>query len=245
MPVLASLSAAFNATLAETKSEVILFELHERDDAIIPESHFRFQYFPESITDSKVVEYQQKAVPGGSLPLYQWVSSGERVISFSAWFSADMDLTQDDALYERLRQTGQAHRNAYIPAALLWLRRFVLPRYGELAPVGVPMTFAPRKCRLFIPYSGIGLVGGCGGTNEVTAASIICVMTQCDITYEAFFPSGAPRAASVQLAFAQVPQSGGMVAFPAATDALDEIVKENYRFRANRSFSTVASKLKL
>jgi hypothetical protein len=49
-------------------------------------------------------------------------------------------------------------------------------------------------------------------------------MTQCDITWEQFFPSGLPRIASVQLSFAEVAQSGGSVNLPAFTDGDRDVV---------------------
>jgi len=39
-------------------------------------------------------------------------------------------------------------------------------------------------------------------------------MTQCDIEMKAFFPSGTPRFATVQLAFAEIAQVAGVVRFP-------------------------------
>jgi hypothetical protein len=83
---------------------------------------------------------------------------------------------------------------------------------------------APKRIQLVFPRGGLGLAGGRpqgadyeskNGTDEV-----MCVMTQCDVTYEAFFPSGLPRIATVALAFAQIAQlpGTGPVAFPDATD---------------------------
>src|SRR5690606_21461705 len=113
----------------------------------------------ETITDTKSINYQAKEIPGGSLPLYQWVSSGERAISFEAVFTADVDLASDKDAFTKLVSKGQSHRNVDVRSALVWLRRFMLPRYVE-EKQGVPLTQSPRKCVLYIPNSGIGLNGG-------------------------------------------------------------------------------------
>jgi hypothetical protein len=190
----------------------------------------RLQYFPETLTDSKAVNYQVKDIPGGSLPLYQWVSSGAREISFTAVWTTDVDhysQTADQesapwaraqAITERLKAHGVEERNVWIPGALAWLRRFLIPRYGDTTEVGVPLTFPPRKILLSIP-GALHLNGGGGGFSG--SGGIYCVMTQCEISYESFFPSGDPRIATAQLTFAEVPQVGGRVKFPFVDDNME------------------------
>ena len=192
-----------------------------------------FQYFPESISDGKNINYQQKDIPGGSLPLYQWVSSGERLITFTAVFTCDVDYAAakasidptdpssvaidvaTTALQGRLKASGQIRRNPDIRGAIAWLRRYMLPTYD--GTFQAPITRAPNKLRLYLPNSGIGVLGGsdaAGGSID----SICCVMTQCEANYEAYFPSGLLRVATVSLAFAQIPQFRGGVFFPHAND---------------------------
>lgn len=251
MPGLASLSRSLQTKLSERKSPVIITELDEKGKPVQNGStHMSFQYFPETITDTKAVGYQTKDIPGGSLPLYQWMHSGERIISFTSVFTADVDLLQDTQLFTKLASKGHIRRNVDIRSALVWLRRFMLPSYavGASGGVGVPLARSPRKLLLWIPNSGIGLLGG-DTTNAVMAAEgdlhtaaaaafagtviagtvtdeVLCVMTQCDVTYEAFFPSGLPRIASVQLTFAQVAQRGGLISFPSVTPKLDNLVEK-------------------
>ena len=205
-----------------------------------------FQYFPETITDTKAINYQTREIPGGSLPLYQWISSGERVISFTALFTTDVDLLVDPSSFLKIKQNGQLRRNVDVRTALLWLRRFLLPRYDDDGGLGVPLTSAPRKMILRIPNSGFGLTGGTYGAEAyqgegafsnpivhdpvVEGDAIPCIMTQCDITYEAFFPSGLPRIASVQLQLAQIAQLAGTVNFPRGSDQLDKIVTDGQGF---------------
>lgn len=235
MPGLASLSKSLIAKLGERKAQVCLLEL-DADDKPVSTEYIAFQYFPETITDTKAVNYETKVIPGGSLPLYQWTSSGERNISFEAVFTSDVDLAADKELFSKLVSKGLIKRNVDIRTALLWLRRYLLPRYEADQQVGVPLTQAPRKCILSIPNSGLGLTGGSFGTSteqlnaygpsvngaQILADRLVCIMTQCDITYEAFFASGLPRVATVQLTFAQVAQIGGAVNFPRDSKALQD-----------------------
>jgi len=267
MPTLGTLAAGIRSVSVTRLSEVYITELGDNDRPLTAQSsnrdssrntaqYRRFQYFPESVSDTKQTNYQPKEVPGGSLPLYQWVGSGERQITFTAYFTSDVDHLTDeqvrdtddsaagssdqqpapgatirtssvqaavDGMNTRLRAAGALNRNPYIPAAIAWLRRFMLPRYGDNSEIGVPITHPPHKLLLHFTGSRIEVGGGSGGFST-PGGGIVCVMMQCDITYEAFFPSGNPRIASVNLGFAEVAQLGGAVRFPSAT-GLDEDVE--------------------
>lgn len=224
MPGIASLASAVASRLPDSTKKAYLIELDETDS---PKAAFSFQYFPESISDAKNINYQQKEIPGGSLPLYQWISSGERLLTFTAHFSTDVDLRKPSVsgsspeaqgLIARLQASGVKKRNPDIRSAIAWLRRYVLPTYAN------SITYAPSKLRLSLPGSGIGVAGG-SIAGSALDDTIICVMTQCEVTYEAFFPSGLPRYVNVQLAFAQIPQMNGQVLFPARDSQLDAYVK--------------------
>jgi hypothetical protein len=241
VPGLTTLASAVLSKLGERKSVAALYEYDDQDN--ITSDGIQFQYFPESITDNKAVTYQQREIPGGSLPLYQWISSGERVITFTAFFSADVDFTQSTT-FPTLRAQGQISRNVDIRTALLALRRYLLPRYkssGSSSPLGVPLTLAPRKLVLLFSNSGLGLLGGISGdSGDSTGVSgnsaailtqsnheldaIDVIMTQCDIMIDSIFPSGLPRLAQVQLSFAQIAQKAGMVNFPSAGNVVNAIV---------------------
>jgi len=219
MPGLASLASKLGGKLSDSKTRgAFLIGLQQPNDAIEGTS-VRFQYFPETFSDTKSVNYQTKEVPGGSLPIYQWISSGERTISFNAFFSSDVDLLLDtvvddpklpSAIAERLKAIGVAGRNVDIRAAIAWLRQYLFPNYDSAR------THAPNKLRLFIPGSGIGVAGG-SPDGAVSPDAINCVMTQCEVSYDAFFPTGLPRLATVQIVLAQTAQTGGVVRFPAST----------------------------
>jgi len=218
---LISLNSGMSPTVDGNRGDIILTALSRVDGSAL--ESFVLQHFPEDISDSKQVSHQQKEVPGGSLPIYQWSNSGERLISFTAIFASDVDLlakgkSRAQETMDAIKSAGLERSNVDIRTAIAHLRKFMLPTYGEDQGLGVPVSYAPQRVRLFIPGSGIGISGGTSGSDGVvTPDSIICVMTQCDVNYQAFFPSGLPRIAEVQLAFAQVPQTGkGMVQFPQA-----------------------------
>lgn len=270
MPTLGTLAAGIRSIAAVRRSEVYITELNDEDRpdlaAGVPQWR-KFQYFPESLSDTKAITYEPKEIPGGSLPLYQYSSSGERTISFTAYFTTDVDhlsgqqtidwdaeLSETgrdqslpsgveermgtvessiDAMYTRLTASGALDRNPFIPGMLVWLRRFMFPRYGEHAEVGVPLTKPPHKLLLHIPGSEIELYGGAGGFSQ-RGGGVLCVMTQCDITIEALFPSGNIRIANVALAFAEVPQRGGVVKFPSA-GPLDSYMNWHRLVAATRS----------
>lgn len=252
----ATLAAALSNPTEVRPSEVILIPLGDDGSPDLQTfgTPLRFQYFPESLSDSKAINYQQKEVPGGSLPIYQWVSSGERSVSFTAFFTSDTDLVADPQLAASLQEStlGMRDRNVDIRSAVAWLRSFMLPRYVNgstgggggsstqgTAPTGATgvgsgnvsagvtyLTLPPRRLRLYIPNSGIGIAGGMMSAQEQQSNpdSVTCVMTQCEVEWSAYFPSGCPRIATVQLAFAQVAQLGQRVVFPSA-DGMQTIVK--------------------
>lgn len=249
MPGLGSLAAGLRPISSVKRGEIHIIRANDDGSPDADSTTRKFQYFPQSLTDSKAVTYQEREVPGGSLPIYQFTNAGARAIAFTAFFSTDVDhladssstaldavglgalskgsggaaaddatvLTTFDAavknMKERLKAAGATDRNVFIPGALLWLRQFILPRYSDTNSLGTPVTFAPRKLWLVIPNSGIGAYGGHGGHSGF-GQGIFCHMTQCDITYDAFFPSGNIRQATVSLAFTENPQAGGVVRFP-------------------------------
>lgn len=203
----------------------------------------RFQYFPESITDSKAINYATKDVPGGSLPLYQWVNSGARTITFTAIFTTDVDYIGQSSnpgeaignTQERLKASGLEGDNVYIPGAIAWLRRYMLPTYSEeLTGVGTPEVKAPPVLLLVFPKNT--RISRSGGTVVMANADALpCIMQTCDVTYEQFFPSGLPRIATVSLSFAEVAQIGRSVIFPQApevfTPTQEVRAAELYEFR--------------
>lgn len=254
MPLLSSLSSSLGLNaLSEKTSPVGILELDYKDE-YVPNGALHFQYFPESISDSKSVNWSPKEIPGGSLPLYQWISSGERSISFQAVFTTDIDFSLEGAkalvnasvTAARSVKPASDSRNVDIRTAVMWLRRFMMPRYAGNVATGAPLTSAPRKLQLVMPGTGIGWAGGggVGGAGGVHCGQhyLTAVMTACEVEWVQFFPSGFPRIATVQLSFAQVAQFKGRVEFPAPDDDFDgRIIGSNtdqntfaYKMRGSR-----------
>lgn len=209
MPGVLSAAAGIGNPTKQQLQPFYISPLDENDEEILADIR-KFQYFPESVQDTKAVNFQQKEIPGGSLPLYQWVSSGERILTFQATFTTDTDPEEVSA--EQLKLAGVENMNVDVGAALTWLRSFMMPTY----PRG-GIVIPPQKLRLFMPGSGVDIIGGEMGGMD----SILCQMTQCDITYEAFFPNGKIRIANVQLSFVQLAQKRGLVSFPDAQGMRD------------------------
>lgn len=176
-----------------------------------------FQYWPESITDSRSVEWNPRTIPGGSHPIYQWTHSGERRISFIAVFTTDTE--PPEKALSRSRGGGSnpyqvafdspgilsgfdiGRRDLDVRSAISWLRWFTYPTYGTGQDTRV---FEPAKVLLCMPNTGIAHTG---------EDHITCVMTACEVTYEAFFTSGFPRIAEVSIELAEVVQQSGSVRF--------------------------------
>jgi hypothetical protein len=222
---LLSLDRTLLSKVGERKSTAYLVELGQ--DGSPTGAYRRFQYFPETVQDSYSPNWQTREVPGATLPIYEWINGSAREISFTAFFTSDVDLLADYAtgvgfsfgtVADRLKQQGVQDRNVDIRAAVLWLRRFLMATYQDQGAVGVPLVNPPPRLLLCLPNSGIGL--GAGQTQFVgTNDQVLSIMTGCDVTYEAFFPTGLPRIASVALTFAQVAQlPSGEVIFPAYED---------------------------
>jgi hypothetical protein len=192
------------------------------------------QYFPETISDTKGNGWQPKDIPGLSHPLYQWVSGGPRDISFTAIFSRDNELaTNPDAtiglgtLDIAANVTANDLRNVDIPGAVAWLRQFMMPTYtvnGAKAERSLP----PKRLVLVLPGVRMNHTNPAFGANEVP-----CIMTQCDVVYQAFFPSGTPRLTAVTLAFAETIQLDGGVS-PQDSQQAEFVGKQLYRFNPTK-----------
>lgn len=228
---LLSLDESIVTKLDEKTATAYLFGLKDNGDPD-PSTNFAFQYFPDTIQDTKQVNWASREVPGGSLPIYQWISSGERSISFTAWFTTDMNLANlnngGEELFSRLKDAGALRRNVDIRSAILILRQFMLPTYSGESEAGIQIAKAPQKLILGLPGTGIGMSGGqVGDIQENVSDQINCIMTQCDVTYEALFPNGSPRIASVSLAFSQIAQAAksGSVIFPQRGITMESAVR--------------------
>jgi hypothetical protein len=159
-----------------------------------------FQYFPEKIQDSRGVEYAQKTVPGGSHPIYTFISGGERAISFEAVF------TNENASMTSLKDNPYS---VDIPHALRWCRQATYPIISN------GISKPPPLVVLYLPNSGLSLMSSTAATSDgavlssggLTGSQIVGIMTSSNITYEAFHRDGTPRIAVVQIDIKEVVQT--------------------------------------
>lgn len=180
--------------------------------------YLRFQHFPSEITSSKAPNMALKDIPGLNLPLHQWTSGGEHTISFTTTFSCDVDLLElgaplGETVQQVLQRRGLAGDNVDIRAAIAWLRQYTLASYMDSQ--GALRTVPPPPVLLSIPNSGIGLMGGLGGVAG-SADAMIGHMKTADPTISAYFPSGLPRVATVQVTITETAQLGGVIRTPHA-----------------------------
>lgn len=178
-----------------------------------------FQYFPEQLTDNRSVSIEEKYGIGSSHPIYQWIRGSAREITFDAVFTSEDAGLASSSVEDTVNQikgwvknpamaavtaiSGKAavdkKHNQNIPAAINWLRSFTYPIYDSSRRVT-----APPKCALWFEGSGIGsFVQGVGSADVIP-----CLMTRCDVNYEAFFNNGTPRVATVSLQFVEIVQVG-------------------------------------
>jgi hypothetical protein len=268
MSVFSSVSSALGTKQDNRVSAVSLLEI-AADGSLDTDSMQSFQYFPETITDSRSVNWIEKNVVGGSHPIYQWTYGSARTIGFEAVFTNEIaptpfNLPPNSSVASSIESLGTvagsvaknplgttlalakgsnpSYYSVNIPAAIAWLRALTYPLYGppqsvstankRSAPRGQGTTAsvtglsgsrpsggptvgnssknagniianAPPKLLLVMPNSGIAsLAYG----NLVD--SIPCIMTSCNVTYESFFRTGAPRIVTVSLEFAEIVQIG-------------------------------------
>lgn len=205
------------------------------------ESAIALQYWPETLSDSRGSEWNPRPIAGGSHPIYQWSSGGERRLSFTAMFTTDTK-PQDGNLgsgtlesqanaVDRGRVLTSASianygtaeiQDAYpettmgarlglgleigvrdidLRAVVSWLRWYTYPDYSTEDQF---RAYEPAKVLLVMPNTGLGFDG---------SDHVLTVMTQCDVTYEEWFPNGFPRTVEISLEFAEVVQSGNRVQF--------------------------------
>jgi hypothetical protein len=212
MSFISSIASVIGVNLTEKPVTAAMSELDVTSGQEKSGTFQAFQYFPETISDSKSPNYSRRNIPGGSHPIQTFLDGGERSLSFTAVFTQD-DNPEEQGLASSLF-TGsfdltsaittaisggtkkQSKHTVDIAAAIAWLRSYTYPEYtttGAAKP--------PPLCILYLPNSGI-----LGHPNFTD--SIVGVMTQCDVVYEAFHRNGAPRYVAVNLGFVESVQIG-------------------------------------
>lgn len=161
-----------------------------------------FQFWPESLTDTKSVEYAKKEVLGSSHPLYQFIRGGERALSFTAVFVRDINPSGFSFIGAKSKtETATVLGDKYsvdINAAMWALRRFMYPSYAT----GDLKAFPPEVLQLQMDNTAIG-----GFNNDGAVDIMNCIMARCDFHIEAWFPDGVPRYATADMEFWETIQS--------------------------------------
>lgn len=172
-----------------------------------------FQYWPQSLQDDYQVEYVEHQIPGGSHPLYQWVGGRGRTITFQAVFTSEIntkiDPTAAAAIPAALSPTDLLPSKPYttdVAAALSQLRAWMRPEYCTGGADG--LTKPPPRLTLCIPGTEFNGSGG----NTMTV-----ILRAAPITYEAWFPGGQPRIATVDLTLSEVIQVKGSESEPGSS----------------------------
>jgi hypothetical protein len=194
-----------------------------KDDGSEDDGNARaFQYFPEQINDSKGVNYSSRNIPGGSHPLYQFISGGDRTVSFTAIFTSDENpsppgllsalsggLTLSISSVTSMLGVGDnANKKKHVTnvdSAVIWLRSFIYPRYSNELGNPLGTVVAPPVVRLYLPNSNIH---GSTPNGSLVLDSIDCIMNQCDVVYDSFYRNGAQRITTVNLSFHETIQTG-------------------------------------
>lgn len=91
MGVVQSIATALQPREDRKVALATLAELDPNTDRVAPDTIKSFQYYPETIQMGRSVEYAEKRMLGGSHPLYQWMTSNGRSLSFDAVFSRDIE----------------------------------------------------------------------------------------------------------------------------------------------------------
>jgi len=155
--------------------------------AALISSSFIFQYHPESLSDQQGTNYENIQIPGGSHPIYQWVSLGPRVISFSAQF------TSDRAFPLPALDVGNRH-NVDINGVFAALRYLYYPLYD---PSSDFRSSPPIRLFLVLPGTMLGHI----------APPVPVIMTDMGMEIQQWHPSGQPKIATVNLTFNEIRQT--------------------------------------
>ena len=201
MGLVSSLASAIGVSDTAVPITAGIAEFNSTSHREAPGTLQAFQYFPETITDTKAADWVRKNVPGGSHPILSFINGGERTISFTCIFTQEENPEELSLIgslltgkFELFKGSGRKDTEKNISSAISYLRAFTYPDYVQ--GVSKPPPFAI----VYLPNSGI--VSQQGFENSIVGA-----MIQCDITYEKFHRNGSPRFVSMQLSFVETVQT--------------------------------------
>lgn len=157
----------------------------------------RLQFFPETLADSKGVDYSQFEPPGSANPLYQWVKSTARTLSMTAVFYRE----SSEAIVKETKYNVDINRK------VAWLRRFLYPDYRDDGTAKPPPRIA-----LYFPKTFLSTLGG---------SIFPAIMMRCEVGYRTWFMDGTPRLIAVELGFAECSQFSDGILWPLQKDFED------------------------
>lgn len=225
MGIVSSISSIIGSNEEMQQARAYLVEL---DDSGSMVEYRAFQYFPQTIDDSKSGDYVEKTVIGSSHPIYQWLHGGKRSISFDAVLTSDFTkgtgqnpLGAFGAVAETVTSfikspaataistlssggqdpydpDGSTGKNVNIAAGISWFRSKLYPTYKGNEPVKPPP-------KLLLVVEGTEMSSYVG---SYKTGVIPCIMSRCDVSYESFFRDGSPRVATLSLEFWETVQIG-------------------------------------
>jgi len=158
------------------------------------------QWFPETLQETGGAEWEEKKVPGGSHPLYNYSGGQGRSFSFTLVFTSD----EDPDLGEVTRGKNEAYgvRNLDLREELGWVRSLCAAMYNSTE--GGQRVVPPPVVKLRVDNLGWGVGNG---------AEVYCLFQSYDITYEKVWSSGYPRLATVSLQCVETIQESGKIQF--------------------------------
>jgi len=137
-----------------------------------------FQFFPETISDDRQVDFNEQTLPFLTNPIPTFVSASARNIGFTLQFAQELWVPAGSGDKNSMRWTKH---NFNVGLAVQAVRSFAYPLKG----------FIPQPLMLTLPGTQIGIDGD----------SIFCLLKGYSTQYDAFFPDGQPRLASMNLTF--------------------------------------------
>jgi hypothetical protein len=175
-------AAALNAAMSSIKGLSRIFALSSTAQTSVKPTPILFQFFPESITDSRENNVETTTLPGYSLPVPTFAGSSGRTISMSLTFAQ-----------ERWKGTGKRltdwdKYNFDVGLAVQALRMLTYP-IGIFKDAIVDVGITPIPFALSLPNTMIG----------IDKDYVFCFMRSYSVDYMSFFPDGQPRLAKMSL----------------------------------------------
>ena len=168
-------------------------------------SYIVLPFFPESASDSKSVNWNNIELPGGSHPIYQFVSGGERTVSFT------IKLIRETKPLAALKDDKRSPYNIDINKAVRFLRSCLYPQFSNADSSGSTVVTAPPLCKIRVGGNDFGHDKG---------GMMTCIMTTCDVEVTKWWDDAqtTPRVAEVSVAFAEVINKFGTVKYVGSSD---------------------------